>query len=231
MLTATETEAGRRAAHGETPGERGDGRGRMEVVTGVEAVTRQLARLRLGAVNEVCAMLTEASGELTERPWAAPPPAPGAVPQRTVVERAAPGAVPGGALLRVVDRIPAELVIADRRGALLPLVSGTTECAALLVGPGPLLNRLVDLFEDLWHEGRPPLPVPPLPVTAAPDALDLRVLDLLLAGLTDASAAKQLGVGLRTVQRRVKRLMELAGVTTRLQLGWYAAEQGWAVRD
>ncbi|MFD0382334.1 helix-turn-helix transcriptional regulator [Streptomyces stramineus] len=57
--------------------------------------------------------------------------------------------------------------------------------------------------------------------------MDLRVLSLLMAGLTDASVAKQLGLGLRTVQRRVKRLMELAGVTTRLQLGRHAAESGW----
>src|SRR4051812_767477 len=53
------------------------------------------------------------------------------------------------------------------------------------------------------------------------------VLSLLLAGLTDASVAKQLDLGLRTVQRRVKRLMDLTGVTTRLQLGWHAYERGW----
>ncbi|WP_394297388.1 hypothetical protein [Streptomyces albus] len=63
-----------------------------------------------------------------------------------------------------------------------------------------------------------------------PDAVDLRILSLLLAGLTDASAAKQLDLGLRTVQRRVKRLMEIAGVSTRLQLGWYACERGWPAR-
>jgi DNA-binding NarL/FixJ family response regulator len=63
-----------------------------------------------------------------------------------------------------------------------------------------------------------------------PDATDLEILALLLAGLTDASVAKQLDLGLRTVQRRVRRLMELAGVTTRLQLGWHAHERGWVTR-
>ncbi|KNE78769.1 hypothetical protein ADZ36_31400 [Streptomyces fradiae] len=66
--------------------------------------------------------------------------------------------------------------------------------------------------------------------TGGPDAVDLRILSLLLAGLTDASAAKQLDLGLRTVQRRVKRLMEIAGVSTRLQLGWHACEHGWPAR-
>ena len=64
-----------------------------------------------------------------------------------------------------------------------------------------------------------------------PDGTDLEILSLLLAGLTDASVAKQLDLGLRTVQRRVKRLMELTGVTTRLQLGWHAYERGWVARD
>jgi sugar-specific transcriptional regulator TrmB len=72
-----------------------------------------------------------------------------------------------------------------------------------------------------------PREVPP----EQPDHVDLRILSLLLAGLTDAAAAKQLDVGLRTVQRRVKRLMELAGVSTRLQLGWQAYERGWVARD
>lgn len=66
---------------------------------------------------------------------------------------------------------------------------------------------------------------------AGPDETDLEVLSLLLAGMTDASVAKQLDLGLRTVQRRVKGLMELAGVTTRLQLGWHAYEKGWVARD
>ncbi|MFF8828103.1 helix-turn-helix domain-containing protein [Streptomyces sp. NPDC015131] len=66
---------------------------------------------------------------------------------------------------------------------------------------------------------------------AAPDGTDLEILALLLAGLTDASVAKQLGLGLRTVQRRVRGLMEAAGVTTRLQLGWAAYRLGWVAGD
>ncbi|MFI9201916.1 winged helix-turn-helix transcriptional regulator [Streptomyces sp. NPDC053048] len=213
-------------------GEWASGPDAVEVVTGAEAVAGRLLRMRLGAAEEVCAMLTGRALGLTDRPWAAVPDDAGAVAHRTVVEHAPAGGRPAAAGLRVVDRIPAELVMADRRVALVPLASGTAESAALVVHAGPLLDRLVDLFEDVWHEGRPPLPAGggPAGCPAGPDATDLRVLSLLLAGLTDASVAKQLGLGLRTVQRRVKRLMELAGVTTRLQLGWHAAEHGWTER-
>ncbi|MCB5912112.1 LuxR C-terminal-related transcriptional regulator, partial [Streptomyces pinistramenti] len=90
------------------------------------------------------------------------------------------------------------------------------------------------LFEAVWRQAVP------LRLSADrafhedhpghPDGGDLEVLSLLLAGLTDASVAKQLGLGLRTVQRRVRNLMELAGVTTRMQLGWQAYERGWLAR-
>ncbi|MCA6090649.1 LuxR family transcriptional regulator [Streptomyces sp. SCA3-4] len=231
MLGSMGVEAIRQTAHGERRVERPAGESPVEVVTGADAVARRLLRLRLSAAEEVCAMLTGGPGVLTRGPWSAAPDKGGAVRHRTVVERLGrPGPAAGArsdggvGLIRVVERIPAELVMADRRVALLPLASADG-CAALVVHSGRLLDRLVDLFEDVWHEGRPPGPVPA--AVDGPDATDLDVLTLLLAGLTDASVAKQLGLGLRTVQRRVKRLMELAGVTTRLQLGWHAAERGW----
>jgi DNA-binding NarL/FixJ family response regulator len=60
------------------------------------------------------------------------------------------------------------------------------------------------------------------------DELDAQVLALLLSGLTDQAVAGQLGLSLRTVQRRISQLMAKAGVTTRIQLGWHAARKGWA---
>ena len=39
--------------------------------------------------------------------------------------------------------------------------------------------------------------------------------------------ALQLGVGLRSVQRRVRQLIDLAGVHTRIQLGWHARDRQW----
>ncbi|MEV4432324.1 helix-turn-helix transcriptional regulator [Streptomyces sp. NPDC049585] len=152
------------------------------------------------------------------------------MPRRIVVDSAAVHVPQDAGRLRVVDRIPAEVVIADRSTALVRLATGDAAPAALLVRGGPLLDRLVGLFEDAWRAGRPPRADDAHGRPVVPDPTDLAVLSLLLDGLTDASVAKQLGLGLRTVQRRVKRLMELAGVTTRLQLGWYAAERGWSAR-
>lgn len=59
------------------------------------------------------------------------------------------------------------------------------------------------------------------------EPLDATVLSLLLAGLTDQAVGSQLDISLRTVQRRVRHLMDRAGVDTRLQLGHQAARRGW----
>lgn len=221
----------------------------VEAVIGAAAVSRRFLQLQLGASKEVCALVTgrpvvvtgvgnEAEEQAAERA------ADRGVRHRVVVERsvldlaggiselsAAPGR---DERVRVVDRVPTKLVVADRSLALVPLTTHTAEPAALVVHASGLLELLQGLFESVW-QGALPLRIGASGVTEerpdGPDDTDLEVLSLLLAGLTDASVAKQLDLGLRTVQRRVKRLMELAGVTTRLQLGWHAYERGWVARE
>ncbi|WP_317446096.1 helix-turn-helix domain-containing protein [Streptomyces collinus] len=217
----------------------------VEVVTGASAVTQRFLQLQFGASEEVCALVTGnpvvVSGSENEAEEQA---AGRGVRYRVVVERSVLDLPRGLAELtaalgrdervRVVDRVPTKLVIADRSLALVPLTSRTAEPAALVVHASGLLELLAGLFESVWREALP-LRLGDAGVTEqepdGPDATDLEVLSLLLAGMTDASVAKQLDLGLRTVQRRVKRLMELAGVTTRLQLGWHAYERGWVSRE
>ncbi|MFJ8648425.1 helix-turn-helix domain-containing protein [Streptomyces sp. NPDC093546] len=217
----------------------------VEVVTGASAVAHRLRQLRLGAVREVCALMTEPYGP-------GPDPEPDAehasasesasVEYRAVVARevlsrpdGVAGLLPRAGRLRVADRVPSELVIADGTVAVVPLTRGRdAEPAALVVHASGLLESLTALFEAVWREAVPLRPGSANRVAQGaapgPDATDLEILSLLLAGLTDASVAKQLDLGLRTVQRRVKALMEAAGVTTRLQLGWHAYARGWVAR-
>ncbi|MFJ8198531.1 helix-turn-helix domain-containing protein [Streptomyces sp. NPDC096152] len=217
----------------------------VEVVTGASAVAQRFLQLQLGATDEVCALVTGnpvvVSGSENEAEKQA---AGRGVRYRVVVERAVldrPGgiaeltaALSRDERVRVMDEVPTKLVVADRTLAMVPLTSHTAEPAALVVHASGLLELLSGLFESVWC-GALPLSLGASGVTEqgpdGPDGTDLEVLSLLLAGLTDASVAKQLDLGLRTVQRRVKRLMELTGVTTRLQLGWHAYERGWVARE
>ncbi|MFJ3336432.1 helix-turn-helix domain-containing protein [Streptomyces sp. NPDC086766] len=217
----------------------------VEVVTGASAVAQRFLQLQLGATEEVCALVTGnpvvVSGSENEAEKQA---AARGVRYRVVVERAVldrPGgiaeltaALSRDERVRVRDEVPTKLVVADRTLAMVPLTSHAAEPAALVVHASGLLELLYGLFESVWR-GALPLSLGASGVTEqgpdGPDGTDLEVLSLLLAGLTDASVAKQLDLGLRTVQRRVKRLMELTGVTTRLQLGWHAYERGWVARE
>jgi sugar-specific transcriptional regulator TrmB len=217
----------------------------VEVVTGA-AVEHRFLQLRLGAAKEVCALVTGTPAAVPGGQYGAGEPAAAdGVGRRVVIERkvlSAPAGVAGLAAtlgrddeVRVADRVPARLVIADRRLAMVPLTSRAIEPAALLVHASGLLESLSGLFDEVWRDALPlrlgPDGTPREEQPDSPDAADLKILSLLLAGLTDASVAKHLDLGLRTVQRRVKRLMELTGVTTRLQLGWHAYERGWVARD
>lgn len=217
----------------------------VEVVTGAPAVAQRFLQLQLGASEEVCALVTGDPIAVSSMENHAEEQAAGrGVRYRVVLERAVLD-MPGGLTeltaalgrdedVRVLDTVPTKLVVADRALALVPLTSHAPEPTALVVHASGLLELLYGLFESAWRDALP-LRLGASGVTEeapdGPDATDLEVLSLLLAGLTDASVAKQLDLGLRTVQRRVKRLMELTGVTTRLQLGWHAYERGWVSRD
>ncbi len=218
----------------------------VEVVSGAAAVAQRFLQIQLGAREEVCTFVTGSPVTVTGPGDDTEEQAGGrGVRHRVVLERAVldrphgvtelSAALSREEQVRVAGRVPTRLVIADRSLALVPLASSTTaEPAALVVHASGLLELLYALFESVWRDALP------LRLGASgvaeeapdgPDDTDLEVLSLLLAGLTDASVAKQLDLGLRTVQRRVKRLMELTGVTTRLQLGWHAYERGWVARD
>ncbi|MBX7471019.1 MULTISPECIES: helix-turn-helix domain-containing protein [Streptomyces] len=217
----------------------------VEVVTGASAVAHRFHQLQLGAAEEVCALVTGKPVAVTGMDNESEERASNrGVSYRVVVEREVLS-LPAGIVelsaalgrdeqVRTVDRVPTKLVVADRTLAMVPLTGRGAEPAALVVHASGLLESLMGLFEAVWKDA--------LPLRLGgggrgvveegrgPDATDLEILSLLLAGMTDASAAKQLELGLRTVQRRVKGLMELTGVTTRLQLGWHAYERGWVAR-
>jgi sugar-specific transcriptional regulator TrmB len=219
----------------------------MEVVTGAEGVRHRFEQLQLSAQRELLAMVTAnpllVSGEENSAEELS---VTRGFSYRVVMERSALD-TPRGLIeltaalgrseeVRMVDRVPSKLIVADRAVALVPLKAGSASAdpAALVVHASGLLEALVGLFESVWEQARPMRLADGRTVQEvdpeAPDDLDLQIISLLLMGLTDTTVAKQLNLGLRTVQRRVKRLMDLAAVSTRMQLGWHAYERGWVHR-
>jgi sugar-specific transcriptional regulator TrmB/DNA-binding CsgD family transcriptional regulator len=143
-----------------------------------------------------------------------------------------------GVEVRVVDELPVKLIIADSELALIPVEDRTGgEPGAVLLHRSGLLTALDALFETVWAHAHSLVLAPtgaggPAQLAELDEhgltELDRTIVALLVAGLSDQAVATQLDLSMRTLQRRLRHLMDLAGVRTRMQLGWHAAEHGWA---
>jgi len=209
----------------------------IEVITQVDAVRQRFRQIQEAARHEVLStVVPDLSVVPHQENRAGDACLRRGVRYQAVVDRRAldaPGmtedvmaSVAAGQEIRVVDRVPVKLVIVDRELAMLPLLHNqNTAPASILLHPSGLLDAVIAFYDALWQRGYPLRPNPAGPEV---DPLDARILALLLSGLTDHAVAGQLGLSLRTLQRRISQLMTKAGVDTRIQLGWYAARQGWA---
>ncbi|WP_063836051.1 helix-turn-helix transcriptional regulator [Actinacidiphila yeochonensis] len=134
-----------------------------------------------------------------------------------------------GEEIRVLPRAPMKLILADGQAGLIPLVATPQVLdSCILVRPSALLDALSELFETLWQQAQPY--VPDGGGTQAEDGPtpdERRILSLLAVGLSDEAIARQLGIGLRTVQRRVRALLQRLGAASRFQAGVLAADRGW----
>ncbi|MCT9113668.1 helix-turn-helix domain-containing protein [Streptomyces mirabilis] len=222
----------------------------VEIITGAAALRQHLRQLQHGAGSEmmwfVKAQYVAMSPESNQEEFDA---LDRGVLYRALYEQAYfddPDSVDyvvkgvcAGEVARAVPLLPLRMAIADRSVAILPLAaSGTSrnprELQAAVIRESSLLDALIALFEHHWEIGAP------LRVTeegqiggagttdaASPVGEDRHLLSLMVAGMTDEAIAGQLRVSKRTVQRRIQGLMSLAGVATRMQLGWHAARRDW----
>lgn len=208
----------------------------IEVITGADAVRHRFAQVQHAAKEEIRSMVVPRAmvvppGENVAEPATMAR----GVRYRVLIDREfleLPGgsdiiaqALEEGEDVRVALRVPIKMIIADRELGMLPLLSDqNTAAASVLVHASGMLDAMIALFDELWRHAQPVPGAAESPL----EELDRRVMMLLLAGLTDHAIASSLGLSARTVQRRIRYLMDLAGVDTRVQLGWHAARKDWA---
>jgi sugar-specific transcriptional regulator TrmB/DNA-binding CsgD family transcriptional regulator len=135
-----------------------------------------------------------------------------------------------GEKARVVSGAAAKMWIADDTLALIPIRNGSYSIdAAFILHSSALLDALIALFEREWQRGFPLRAAPAVPAGEPdePDEATRDLLALLAGGLTDEAIARALGLGLRTVQRRIHAAMQDLNAVTRFQAGMAARERGW----
>jgi DNA-binding CsgD family transcriptional regulator/DNA-binding MarR family transcriptional regulator len=204
----------------------------VEITTGSEALGRWFVRLQQEARKEVIALDRPPYALTTSNPVETAALARG-VEYRSVYAPEAlqwPGVlgdirelIGHGEQARVLPGLRVKLAIADRRLALMPLSLDLTDVRAVVIRPSALLDALIDYWEMCWRQATP-LDAP------AEDPLaeeDRQLLTLLVSGLKDEAIARQLGLSIRTMRRRMSRLLDLLGAANRFQAGVIAARSGW----
>jgi DNA-binding CsgD family transcriptional regulator len=129
----------------------------------------------------------------------------------------------GGESFRFTASIPFSAVVVDDDAAVVD-VSGFEPSGrgSALVRTRPLVRALRSLADHFWDIASPLERA----TGSAPSTRDQTILALLAAGAPDATIARQTGVSQRTVERRVRALMDQLGAGTRFQAGVQAARRG-----
>jgi hypothetical protein len=131
--------------------------------------------------------------------------------------------LPGRA--RLTQSIPFKMIVVDRTVAVIPLDLELLYNGLLVIRDPVVVQALVRAHHAWWETGEE-VPVRPTPPGALPTHLR-PVLEALLAGLTDETAAARLGISGRTYSRRVGELLAVLGTTSRFRAGAEAARRGW----
>lgn len=131
-----------------------------------------------------------------------------------------------GALVRISGSpLPHETIIIDRRVTILAGRETPTGRQYTVTTSPTVVDGVHALFSAIW-DNSVELDTYLLRDIPHLDAQGRTILEALGSGLTDASAARRLGVSLRTYRRRVAELMATLDAGSRFQAGLRAGELG-----
>ncbi|MGZ0148968.1 helix-turn-helix transcriptional regulator [Kribbella sp. WER1] len=131
-----------------------------------------------------------------------------------------------GAQVRTATTVPLCAMIVDTATVALP-ADRTGRGAVSILRLAAAVGAVTELFERVWHAATPLRQPTGLGDASGLTVREREVLSLLSDGGTDASAAAQLGVSVRTVRRMVSEMMARLGAQSRFQAGLKASERGW----
>ena len=136
-----------------------------------------------------------------------------------------------GQAVAVANGLPFSVLVADSTAAIVDLTAFDAEAeSSVEARVAPAVQAVERLLEVIWglstpygRHARGWHGADRLPLAER----DQRILSLLATGASDQVIARQAGVSARTVERRVRYLMDHLGAATRFQAGVQAARRGW----
>ncbi|MFE5590095.1 LuxR C-terminal-related transcriptional regulator [Streptomyces sp. NPDC056549] len=128
-----------------------------------------------------------------------------------------------GAEVRISHHPIERVIIVDRSAALTPIDPADTSVGALLVREPGLVATLVTLYERMWEAAEE------LPGEDAdmPSDVEREILAMLREADKDETAARRLGMSVRTYRKHLAGVMRRLGATNRVGAALLAHEKGW----
>jgi DNA-binding NarL/FixJ family response regulator len=129
--------------------------------------------------------------------------------------------------VRLAPSVPFTVIVIDETAALLDISNiEPSGYGSILVRHGPLVRAISGLTDCIVTASSPLPRSRPVSGHPLPSQRDLDVLALLAAGASDSVIARKTRVSQRTVERRVRALMDALSASTRFQAGVEAARRG-----
>lgn len=126
---------------------------------------------------------------------------------------------------RYTQDLPFSVTVVDDQAAIIDVgFPGRGAPAGLLLRTPVLVEPVLALVERFWQLS---VPVPRAGALNTLDKRDRSILAMLASGASDATIARQTGVSLRTIERRIKLILDQLGAQSRFQAGLLAKERGW----
>jgi DNA-binding CsgD family transcriptional regulator len=129
----------------------------------------------------------------------------------------------GGEVQRSISSLPLSVVIVDDATCIVEWSGEGRGPQGMKGHARGAVAAGLKVFERFWQLGTPIGD----DVEGELDGRDAQVLRLMAAGVTDAAIARHTGFSQRTVERRVRHLMERLDAQTRFQAGVQAVHRGW----
>lgn len=131
-----------------------------------------------------------------------------------------------GVDVRLVPDLPFSVIVVDDAVALLDISNiDPTGYGSVIIRHRPLVQAVSQLTSRMLATATPLPQAHRNPALIGLTPRDEHILSLLAAGATDSTIARQVRVSQRTVERRVRTIMDALGATTRFQAGVQAGRR------